>query len=169
MSITESLISSSILMILIASGTSLYMDSMGALGNSRTRDGISSSISSDLEEIRDSVESFRDNSSNGVLAYTPTDSDSTQMGINFILDMASQGKFGSPNDTNGDGSTDSLVENIAGSQFGNHLTGITITRTISTYSEQPHIVRVTYTTQGNSKVTPEHSSDILFPAQGWLP
>ena len=167
MSITESLISSIILMLLVSSGTSLYMDSMGALRNSRIRDGVSSSISSDLEGVRDSVEGFRDNSSNGMLIYAPVDSDATQMGLNFIL--ANIGTFGAENDLDGDGITDSLLEDLSGSQFGNHLTGITITRIISADSEQPHIVRVTYTTQGNSKVTPEHSSEIIFPAQGWLP
>ena len=165
MNITESLVSSTILMILVASGTNLYTSSMSALKNSRIRDGVSTFINDNLETVRSSADSFRLTSNNGMLVYTPDidEGDASQMGLNFILE--NPGTLGTLSDSNGDNIDDILLDTYTSDQF----TGITITRTISSISGEPYLVRVTYTTTGNTKVNPEHRSEIMFPAQAWLP
>ena len=165
MNITESLVSSTILMILVASGTNLYTSSMSALKNSRIRDGVSTFINDNLETVRSSADSFRLTSNNGMLVYTPDidEGDASQMGLNFILE--NPGTLGTLSDSNGDNINDILLDTYTSDQF----TGITITRTISSISGEPYLVRVTYTTTGNTKVNPEHRSEIMFPAQAWLP
>ena len=161
---------------LLASGTNLYMESLGALRDSRMRDGINSAIQDDLEEIRNTMEGFRaDTSTNGMLVYYPDSdpdqlthlaSDADQMALNFIVDNA--GTFGAIGDVDGDGSDD-LQGDLPTSNLSDHLAGITITRTISVVSGSPHLIQVTYTSQGNSKITTEHKSEMAFPAQSWLP
>ena len=165
MSITESLVSSTILLILVASGTNTYMSSISALKNSRIRDGVSTFIKDNLETVRNSADSFRLTSNNGMLVYTPEidEDDANQMGLNFILE--NPGTLGTLSDSDGDGIDDILQDTYTSDQF----TGITITRTINSISEEPYLIRVTYTTTGNTKVNPEHRSDIVFPAQAWLP
>ena len=171
MNITESLVSSSILLVLVASSTSLYMNSLGALQNSRARDGVSAFINNNLEDIRNNVEEFRAAPVNGMLKYepvsTPTDTtpeaDTTQMGLNFIIEKA--GLVGTGVDEDEDDIYDYLEDEYTGDEYP----GITVTRTITADPDQPYLVKVIYTTQGNAKVSPEHSSEIMFPAQAWLP
>ena len=138
---------------------------MSALKNSRIRDGVSTFINDNLETVRSSADSFRLTSNNGMLVYTPDidEGDASQMGLNFILE--NPGTLGTLSDSNDDDIDDILLDNYTSDQFA----GITITRTISSISGEPYLIRVTYTTTGNTKVKPEHRSDIVFPAQAWLP
>ena len=74
MTLTESLISSFILVGLATQTGKLFGDSMQALGESRLRDGINAAIHRDLEDVRQVVSAWKADGSmttNGQLAYLP--------------------------------------------------------------------------------------------------
>ena len=62
MTITESLVASAILMTMATQSSQVFGDSMQAIGKSRLRDGINTSIQRDIEKTREIVSLWSVNS-----------------------------------------------------------------------------------------------------------
>ena len=77
MTITEYLVASAILMTMATQASQVFGDSMQAIGKSRLRDGINTSIQRDIEEIREIVSLWSVNTmgTDGQLSYDPPQSD----------------------------------------------------------------------------------------------
>ena len=168
----EALVSSTILMVMVSQSSGLFADSMGGLSQSRARDGLNASIAADIEMVRNEVSDFRSSQSSGQLSFNPTASDITNgLGSNFLSEMdgSSLGSL-STSDVDGDGQDETVLSaELDGATFGSHLDGVTITRSITADPDQPHLIRVSYATEGHESINPTHSTDMVFPAQGWLP
>ena len=167
----EALVSSTILMVLVSQSSGLFADSMGGLSKSRVRDGLNASIAADIELVRNQVSGFRSSQASGQLSFNPTDSDASDgLGSNFLTEMdGSLGSLGT-DDVDGDGINETVLsQNLDGADFAEHLDGVTITRSISADPDHPHLIRVSYTTEGHDSVQTSNSTDMVFPAQGWLP
>ena len=159
MTLTESLISSSILVVLVAQTGNLFGDSMQALGKGRLRDGINAAIHRDLEDVPHIISSWRADGSmttNGQLAYLP--------------DMA--------NCENGSLATALLSENTTKlpassildlSSISTPLQGIQVTRTIATAVGNTNLIQVVYSTNSSSSLKTKMSTTLAIPAQGWCP
>ena len=156
MTITESLISSALLITMAAHSSQLFGDSMHAIGKSRLRDRINTSIQKDIEEIRDIVSLWRINTmgTDGQLSYAPPQGDcensilartllsehSSQLPASQILDLSNI-------------STSSQVLNV--------------TRTIGTAYNNENLILINYYTEGNSKIKTQASTTLSIPARGW--
>jgi len=167
----EALVSSTILMVMVNQSSGLFADSMGGLSKSRLRDGLNATIAADIELVRNQVSDFRSSQTSGQLSFNPTDSDASDgLGSNFLTEMdGSLGSLGT-DDVDGDGINETVLsQDLDGADFAAHLDGVTITRSISADPDHPHLIRVSYTTEGHDSVQTSNSTDMVFPAQGWLP
>ena len=159
MTLTESLISSFILVGLVTQTGKLFGDSMQALGKGRLRDGINAAIHRDLEDVRQVVSAWKADGSmttNGQLAYLP--------------DMA--------NCENGSLATALLSENTTKlpassilnlSSISTPLQGLQVTRTIATPVGNTNLIQVVYSTNSSSSLKTKMSTTLAIPAQGWCP
>jgi len=159
MTLTESLVSSFILVALTTQTGRLFGDSMQALGNSRARDTVNASIHRDLEVVRQQVALWQADSSmttNGQLAYTPDAGQCQNATLGSALLNEQSDEL-------------SAVSNLDMSQISIPLRGLTITRTISTASANNNLIQVTYSTAGSSTIKIQHSTTLSIPAQSWCP
>lgn len=159
MTLTESLISSFILVGLATQTGRLFGESMQALGKSRLRDGINAAIHRDLEDVRQVVSTWKaDNSmtTNGQLAYMP--------------DTA--------NCNNGTLATALLTENtttlpassiIDLSTSSTPFQGLQVSRTIGTAVGNTNLIQVDYSTNSSTSLKTKVSTTLAIPAQGWCP
>ena len=159
MTLTESLVSSFILVALTTQTGRLFGDSMQALGKSRARDTVNASIHRDLEVVRQQVALWQADSSmttNGQLAYTPDAGQCQNATLGSALLNEQSDEL-------------SAVSNLDMSQISIPLRGLTITRTISTASANNNLIQVTYSTAGSSTIKIQHSTTLAIPAQSWCP
>ena len=159
MTLTESLISSFILVGLATQTGRLFGDSMQALGKSRLRDGINAAIHRDLEDVRQVISTWKADGSmttNSQLVYLP--------------DTA--------NCKNGTLATALLSENITTlpatsildlSSRSTAWQGLQVTRTIGTAVGNTNLIQVNYSTSSLSSLKTEVSTTLSIPAQGWCP
>ena len=159
MTLTESLVSSFILVALTTQSGRLFGDSMQALGKSRARDTVNAAIHRDLEDVRQTVALWKADSSmttNGQLAYTPDAGQCEDATLGSALLNEQSDEL-------------SAVSNLDMSQISIPLRGLTITRTISTASANNNLIQVTYSTAGSSTIKIQHSTTLSIPAQSWCP
>jgi len=159
MTLTESLVSSFILVALTTQTGRLFGDSMQALGKSRARDTVNAAIHRDLEDVRQTVALWKADSSmttNGQLAYTPDAGQCEDATLGSALLNEQSDEL-------------SAVSNLDMSQISIPLRGLTITRTISTASANNNLIQVTYSTAGSSTIKIQHSTTLSIPAQSWCP
>ena len=159
MTLTESLISSFILVGLATQTGRLFGDSMQALGKSRLRDGINAAIHRDLEDVRQVISTWKADGSmttNGQLAYLPDTANcnnetlatallsenATTLPASSILDLSSS---------------------------STPLQGLQVSRTIGTAAGNTNLIQVDYSTNSSSSLTTKVSTTLSIPAQGWCP
>ena len=156
MTITESLVASAILMTMATQASQVFGDSMQAIGKSRLRDGINTSIQRDIEEIREVVSLWSVNTmgTDGQLSYDPPQSDCEEsiLATTLLSDESSQLPA-------------SQALNL--SNISSPLQGLQITRTIQTLPGNENLILINYSTTGNSKIKTQVSTTMSIPAQGW--
>jgi len=156
MTITESLVASVILMAMATQASQVFGDSMQAIGKSRLRDGINTSIQRDIEEIREIVSLWSVNTmgADGQLSYDPpqADCEDSILATTLLSDQSSQLPA-------------SQVLNL--SNISTPLQGLQITRTIGTLSGNENLIHLNYSTSGHSKIKTQVSTIMSIPAQGW--
>ena len=156
MTITESLVASVILMAMATQASQVFGDSMQAIGKSRLRDEINTSIQRDIEEIREIVSLWSVNTmgTDGQLSYDPpqADCEDSILATTLLSDQSSQLPA-------------SQVLNI--SNISTPLQGLQITRTIGTLSGNENLIHLNYSTSGHSKIKTQVSTTMSIPAQGW--
>ena len=156
MTITESLVASAILMTMATQASQVFGDSMQAIGKSRLRDGINTSIQRDIEEIREIVSLWSVNSTgtDGQLSYDPPQSDCEEsiLATTLLSDESSQLP---------------ASQALSLSNISSPLQGLQITRTIQTLPGNENLILINYSTTGNSKIKTQVSTTISIPAQGW--
>ena len=156
MTITESLVASAILMTMATQASQVFGDSMQAIGKSRLRDGINTSIQRDIEEIREVVSLWSVNTmgTDGQLSYDPPQSDceNSILATTLLSDQSSQLPA-------------SQVLNL--SNISSPLQGPKITRTIQTLPGNENLILINYSTTGHSKIKTQVSTTMSIPAQGW--
>lgn len=159
MSLTESLISSFILIGMATQTGHLFGDSMQALGKSRSRDNINAAIHRDIEDVRQLVSTWKADTSmttNGQLAYWPeeTQCDNATLATALLSDNALMLPSSSTLDL---------------SSTSTKLHGIEVTRTVGTVAGNTNLIQINYTTSSNSSLKTEVSTTLSIPAQGWCP
>ena len=156
MTITESLVASVILMAMATQASQVFGDSMQAIGKSRLRDEINTSIQRDIEEIREIVSLWSVNTmgTDGQLSYDPpqADCEDSILATTLLSDQSSQLPA-------------SQVLNL--SNISTPLQGLQITRTIGTLSGNENLIHLNYSTSGHSKIKTQVSTTMSIPAQGW--
>ena len=159
MTLTESLISSFILVGLATQTGHLFGDSMQALGKSRLRDNINAAIHRDIEDVRQLVSTWKADASmttNGQLAYWP---DETQCDNGTLATaLLRESTLSLPSSSTLDLSSASTA-----------LRGIEVTRTIGTVVGNTNLIQVNYSTSSDSSLKTEVSTTLAIPAQGWCP
>ena len=159
MTLTESLVSSFILVALTTQTGRLFGDSMQALGKSRARDTVNAAIHRDLEDVRQQVALWKADSSmttNGQLAYTPDAGQCQNATLGTAL-------------LNEESNTLNAISNLDLSQSPTPLQGLTVTRTISTANANNNLIQVNYSTTGSTTIKIQHSTTLSIPAQSWCP
>lgn len=159
MTITESLVSSFILVSLTVQSGQLFGDSMVALGKSRLRDGVNAAINHDLEHVRQTVASWKEDSSmatNGQLDYQPDliHCKNATLGIALLNDHPTSLSASSTVDL---------------SQSQTPLQGLSVKRVIRTVDGNENLIQVYYRTTGSNTVRTQISTTLSIPAQGWCP
>ena len=156
MTITESLVASAILMAMATQASQTFGDSMQAIGKSRLRDGINTSIQRDIEEIREIVSLWSVNTmgTDGQLSYDPpqADCENSILATTLLSDQSSQLPA-------------SQALNL--SNISTPLQGLQITRTIETLPGNENLIHINYSTSGQSKIKTQVSTTMSIPAQGW--
>ena len=156
MTITESLVASAILMTTATQASQVFGDSMQAIGKSRLRDGINTSIQRDIEEIREIVSLWSVNTmgTDGQLSYDPpqADCEDSILATTLLSDQSSQLPA-------------SQVLNL--SNISTPLQGLQITRNIGTLPGSENLIHLNYSTSGHSKIKTQVSTTMSIPAQGW--
>ena len=159
MTLTESLISSFILVGLATQTGHLFGDSIQALGKSRLSDNINAAIHRDIEDVRQLVSTWKADAlitTNGQLAYWP---DETQCDYGTLTKaLLSENTLSLPSSSTLDLSNASTT-----------LRGIEVTRTIGTVVGNTNLIQVNYSTNSNSSLKTEVSTTLAIPAQGWRP
>ena len=158
MTLTESLISSFILVGLATQTGNLFGDSMMALGKSRLRDTVNAAIHRDIEDVRQLVSSWKADVSmanNGQLAYIPdkTHCQNGTLATALLSENAQQ-------------LAASTILDLSSSST--NLQGITLTRTIGTADGNTNLIQINYSTS-NSSLKTEVSATLGIPAQAWCP
>ena len=158
MTLTESLVSSFILVALATQSGQLFGSSLNALGKSRLRDGVNAAINHDLENVRQIVASWKVDASmatNGQLAYAPDTSHCQNATLATAL-LSNQ--------------SDNLPASASLdlSASSTPLEGLTVTRSIGSATGNNNLIQVIYQTAGSSLKT-QVSTTLAIPAQGWCP
>lgn len=153
--LVDAMVSSSILMVIVAQSTQLFGHSMDALGNGKLRDGLNAAISADLELVRHEVSDWaRHSGADGQLAYQPTDEAcrSATLGESLLADKQAQ----LPPSTSLD------LTALSGD-----LKGVRVLRTMTVAPENRNLIKISYVTAPGSVVKVDHSAVLSPPAQGW--
>ena len=157
MTLTESMVSSLILVSLATQTGNLFGVSMTALGKSRLRDNVNAAIQRDLEDVRQIVSTWKADASmatNGQLAYSP-DATHCQGGTLATALLAEKANELAASKT------------LDLSSSSTNLQGLTLTRTIGTATNNTNLIQVYYSTSTNSPLKTEFSATLGIPAQSW--
>ncbi|OUU91294.1 MAG: hypothetical protein CBC35_09800 [Planctomycetes bacterium TMED75] len=137
----EALVSSTILMAMVASASGVFSNSMSAVNQSQIQDSLNAGVNANIEEVRNDLASQFLNSSTG--QYAPTTSD---LGADFLTTMTDE-------DSAQDGVQTLL--NVGGQQ---------VQRTITA---DGHTIEISYTHVAEAEQI--SSTTMISPAAGWLP
>lgn len=141
----EALVSSTILMAMVAAASGLFSNSMGAVSNSQIQDSLNAGVSANIENVRNDLSNRFLNTSTG--EYQPTVA--SNLGTDFLSTLS---------DDDGDSSNGSQSSITIGDQI--------VQRTITA---DGNTIEITYTHTDASGVTSEvQSTTMVSPASGWL-
>ena len=159
MTLTESLISSFILVALTTQTGQLFGDSIEALGKSRLRDSVNAVIHRDIEDVRRIIASWKADVSmqaNGQLAYSPEkiQCENGTLATAFLSESSN---------------TLPASLNLNLSSIKTPLRNLIVLRTIEEVSGNANLIQVNYTTIGNTSLKTEANTTFTIPAQGWCP
>ena len=143
--IPEALVSSTILMAMVAGASGLFSGSMGAISNSQIQDALNAGVSANIENVRNDLSNRFLNTSTG--EYEPTVS--SNLGADFLSTLS---------DDDGDSSNGSQ----SSITIGNEVVQRTITADGNT-------IEIKYTHTDAFGVTSEvEGTTMVSPATGWL-
>lgn len=171
MTLTESLVSSFLLMLFAGQSGRVFTYSMEAAGKTKIRDQVALIISSDLETLRNQVNLWKVDSNNlndyglpinGEMSYEP----STEMCTNNTIgkDLLNDQTLSSQGNLSSQESETSLVTEI---EIPN--TGMIIVRTISSKAENYNLLNIHYKVDSQSLKQSDQSTTLMMPAQAWCP
>jgi len=154
-SLTEAMVSSVLLMLVVSQSAGLFSQSLNALGKARLRDSVNAAIAADLEQVRHEVFTWAANTTasvDGQLSYSP------------IASACNAGTLASAL------LTDRSATLPAQSSVTSHaVPGISIRRTITVDPSDTNVLLVRYSTSGSNLVTVDQNTALVPPAQGWCP
>ena len=143
--IPEALVSSTILMAMVAGASGLFCDSMGAVSNSQIQDALNAGVSANIENVRNDLSNRFLNTGTG--EYEPTVS--SNLGADFLSTLSDD----DGNSSNGSQSSLSI---------GNEVVQRTITADGNT-------IEITYThTDASGVISEIQGTTMISPASGWL-
>ena len=171
MTLTESLVSSFLLMLFAGQSGRVFTYSMEAAGKTKIRDQIALSISSDLELVRNQVNLWKTVSNNlnsnglplnGEMSYEPT----AAMCSNNTLakDFLNDNIFSGQEILNNTESESNIVNTIVVPN-----TDIEITRTISSKAKNYNLLNIHYKINAESLKQSDQRTTLMMPAQAWCP
>ena len=141
----EALVSSTILMAMVAAASGLFCDSMGAVSNSQIQDSLNAGVSANIENVRNDLSNRFLNTGTG--EYEPTVS--SNLGADFLSTLSDD-----------DGNSSNGIQSSI--TIGNEVVQRTITADGNT-------IEITYTHTDTSAVVSEvQSTTMVSPASGWL-
>ena len=151
----EALVSSTILMAMVAGASGLFADSMGAMQNSRMQDALNAGVNANIEQVREDLAGY---ASSGNGEYNPT-ALSGSLGEDFvktILDPTNSGGY----DQDGDGNDDGIQTTVS-------IGGENVTRTVLWNGNS---IEISYSHVGDDGTTTSmQGTSMVAPAAGWLP
>ena len=154
-SLTEAMVSSVLLMLVVNQSAGLFSQSLNALGKARLRDSVNAAIAADLEQVRHEVFTWAADTTasvDGQLSYSP------------IASACNAGTLASAL------LTDRSATLPAQSSVTSHaVPGISIHRTITVDPSDTNVLLVRYSTSGSNLVTVDQNTALVPPAQGWCP
>ena len=143
--IPEALVSSTILMAMVAGASGLFSGSMGAVSNSQIQDALNAGVSANIENVRNELSNRFLNTGTG--EYEPTVS--SNLGADFLSTLSDD-----------DGNSSNGIQSSL--SIGNEVVQRTITADGNT-------IEITYTHTDASGVTSEvQGTTLVSPASGWL-
>ena len=152
----EALVSSTILMAMVASASGLFADSMGAMQNSRMNDALNAGVNANIEQVREQLAGY---ASSGNGEYNPSASEAGSLGENFIttiLDPTGSSSYDHDNDGTDDGIQ--TTENIGGEDV------------IRTVLWSGNSIEISYShVADDGTTTTVQGTSMVAPAAGWLP
>jgi len=137
----EALVSSTVLMTMVAGTSGLFTNGMNAAGNSSIQDAINAGIRADIESIRHDVSNHNLDTATGT--YRPT-AEAGGIGQEFVNSLDLQD-----------------IDQREGIQTQKNFGGESVIRTIKVDGDS---ITVTYSQSG----TPLHNTSMVVPATGWL-
>jgi len=174
MTLTESLVSSFLLMLLAGQSGRVFMQSMQTVGDTQIRDQVALSISRDLEQVRNIVNLWQVDESNldandlplnGEIAYEPdaTMCEDNTLAVELITDSTAMGDDAGIL-VEGTNTTQLIKEDIEVEGAG-----LSLTRTISSDTSNENLLRVHYSVVGEVLNHSDQSTTLVMPAQAWCP
>ena len=143
--IPEALVSSTILMAMVAGASGLFSGSMGAVSNSQIQDALNAGVSANIENVRNDLSNRFLNTGTG--EYEPTVS--SNLGADFLSTLSDD-----------DGNSSNGIQSSL--SIGNEVVQRTITADGNT-------IEITYTHTDSSGVISEvQGTTMVSPASGWL-
>ena len=143
---------------------------MKTIGDTKVRDQVALTISSDLEKVRNTVNLWQIDSSNlnsdglpknGEISYQPSAtmcSDNT-LAVDLLTDgMGDEGSLTESTDTA------KRVKSITVAG-----TGMALTRTVSSDASNQNLLKVHYAVDSNVLQHSDQSTTLMMPAQAWCP
>ena len=171
MTLTESLVSSFLLMLLAGQSGRVFMQSMQTVGDTQVRDQVALSISRDLEQVRNTVNLWQVDANNlddndlplsGEMAYEP-DGDmcnNNALAVGLLIAMSAT-DYGSLAE---EGTTTNRKKVIPVD-----ATGLDLVRTISSDTSNENLLKVHYSVDAEVLNHSDQSTTLVMPAQAWCP
>ena len=172
MTLTESLVSSFLLMLLASQSGRVFMQSMQTVGDTQIRDQVALSISRDLEQVRNTVNLWQVDENNlddndlplsGEMTYEPDEDmcKTNTLAVGLLTTL--------PDDDYG-GLTEDATTLQREMRIGNvDGTGLDLIRTISSDTSNENLLRVHYSVVGEVLNHSDQSTTLVMPAQAWCP
>ena len=152
----EALVSSTILMAMVAGASGLFADSMGSMQNSRMRDALNAGVNANIEQVREQLAGY---ASTGNGEYNPSASQAGSLGEHFVttvLDPSGSSGYDHDNDGTNDGIQ--TTESIGGESV------------IRTVLWSGNSIEISYSHVGDDGATTNvQGTSMVAPAAGWLP
>ena len=171
MTLTESLVSSFLLMLLAGQSGRVFMQSMQTVGDTQVRDQVALSISRDLEQVRNIVNLWQVDANNlddndlprsGEMAYEPDedmcDNNTLAVGLLIAMSAADYGSLAEEGTT----TNRKKIRSV-------DATGLNLVRTISSDTSNENLLKVHYSVDAEVLNHSDQSTTLVMPAQAWCP